>query len=443
MQFLKNLYIPLRFFYVGGALVILFAASFPLHHLFPFVQAAAALLLTLTIVDCFILFNRSVVVSCNRITAKVLSLDSENTIALLLLNKAPFKLFIKIYDELPFQFQQRDLAFELNLNSLEKKRLEYKLVPKSRGEYAFGNVNIYVRSLLGLVERRLTSSNQQLVAVYPSIIQMKQLEIKSLSRISMQQGIKKIRKLGHGYEFEQIKNYVPGDDYRSINWKATGRKSSLMVNQFEDERSQQIFCILDNSRAMKMPFNNLSLFDYAINTSLIIANTALHKYDKIGLISFSDKLETFVKPDKGPGQLKVILNALYHQHEKKLEANYELLYTTIRKRISQRSLLFLFTNFESVFTLERSLPTLRKINKQHLLVLVFFENSEISDFAKQPAKRVDQIYNQVVAEKFVMEKAQAIHQLKQLGIHAILTRPEDLSVNAINKYLELKARGMI
>ena len=119
---------------------------------------------------------------------------------------------------------------------------------------------------------------------------MKRFELKSFHKLSDKKGIKKMRRIGHSYEFEQIKNYVRGDDYRSINWKATSRRAQLMVNQFQDERAQQVYSMIDKSHAMKMPFNELSLMDYAINTSLVIPNVALQKHDRAGLLTFSDKI---------------------------------------------------------------------------------------------------------------------------------------------------------
>src|SRR5690606_31033362 len=128
------------------------------------------------------------------------------------------------------------------------------------------------------------------------------------------------------YEFEQIKNYVPGDDVRQINWKSTARHQQLMVNQYEDEKSQSIYNIIDKSRSMLMPFNKLSLMDYSINTSLMISNIALKKHDKIGLITFSDIIGSAIKADRKFGQLNIILEKLYKQKERDLESNYEYLY---------------------------------------------------------------------------------------------------------------------
>ncbi|MEY4927163.1 MAG: hypothetical protein RI894_1599, partial [Bacteroidota bacterium] len=297
--------------------------------------------------------------------------------------------------------------------------------------------------VLGLVERRIVLPLTGILPVYPSILQMKRFELKAFQRISSFDGLKKQRRLGHSYEFEQIKNYVRGDDFRSINWKATSRRNELMVNQYEDERAQQIYCIIDKSRVMRMPFNGLSLLDYAINSALVVSNIALKKYDRAGLISFSDKLGSAIKADRRPNQLNLILNALYNEKERNLESNYELLYQAVSNLISGRSLIMLYTNFESKYALERVLPLLRKIGQRHLLVVVFFENTEIEAYAKQPAQNVEQIYKQTVAQKMLLEKQQMVQTLKQYGIQAILTAPENLSLNTVNKYLELKARGLI
>jgi uncharacterized protein (DUF58 family) len=374
---------------------------------------------------------------------KLFSLGDLNPVKIELTNQSGTKLFISLIDELPIQFQKRDFEEKLSLEPDEAKQIEYQLRPLKRGLYTFGKVNIFMSTRLGLVQKRYQHDYPMEVPVYPSVQQMKQFELKAFSRISHQKGIKKIRRIGHSYEFEQIKNYVRGDDYRSINWKASSRKAALMVNQYEDERAQQIYSIIDKSRVMRMPFEGLSLMDYAINTSLVISNIALQKHDKAGLITFSDKIGTTLKADSRPTQLNKILQALYKEKEQILEANYELLYHATRKLINGRSLLMLYTNFESSYALDRVLPVLRKVNNFHLLVVVFFENTEIKNFVDQRAETLEDIYHQTIARKFLSEKRQMVQKLQQYGIQAIYTRPKDLSINTVNKYLELKSRGLI
>ena len=212
----------------------------------------------------------------------------ENAVHITILSRAAIPLDLHIIDELPYQLQKRDFAIDMKIGPGEKKRIDYMVRPVIRGEYVFRKINIFAQSVIGIISRRFIFDADVTTKVYPSILQMKNYELKTMSRISFFQGVKKMRRIGHSYEFEQIKKYVRGDDIRSINWKATGRVGELMVNHYEDERSQQVFCIVDKSRTMKMPFNNLSLLDYAINSTLTISNIALKKQDRVGFISFSD-----------------------------------------------------------------------------------------------------------------------------------------------------------
>jgi uncharacterized protein (DUF58 family) len=378
-----------------------------------------------------------------RHTPKLLSLGDANRIYIDMVNRSAQKLTVKVIDEIPFQFQKRDFERLTPLAPREARRIEYELTPTERGEYHFGKINLFATSILGLIERRFQTGATQMVPAYPSVIQMKNFALKAFRQIAHQSGIKKMRRLGHSYEFEQIKNYVAGDDIRAINWKASSRRATLMVNQFEDERAQQVYCLIDKSRVMRMPFGGLTLMDHAINSALVMSNIILQKKDKAGLLTFSDKIGTTLAADNAPSQLGKILHELYREKEGRGEASYELLYYAVRQLIRGRSLLLLFTNFESPFALERVLPTLRLLNNMHLLVVVFFINTEIEEFSKQEARTTEDIYHQTIAQKSLNDKTQMLQKLRQYGIQTILTRPEDLNINTINKYLELKSRGLI
>lgn len=252
-----------------------------------------------------------------------------------------------------------------------------------------------------------------------------------------------MRKIGHSMEFEQIKEYVRGDDIRIINWKATARKGSLMVNSYTDERSQQVYCIIDKGRLMKMPFAGLTLLDYAINSTLVLSNVCLQKQDRVGLMTFANKMGSVLAADRKPIQRDHILQLLYNQRTAFLESDYELLYMQIRSQIKHRSLLVLFTNFESLSGLHRQLNYLRAIAKHHLLMVVFFENTELHQLTHLHAANIEEVYIKTVAEKFEFEKRLIVKELKKHGILSILTAPEQLTINTVNKYLELKARQAI
>jgi uncharacterized protein (DUF58 family) len=397
----------------------------------------------LFLVDIIILYSNKNGLFARRDTLDKLSNGDDNAIHIVIENRYLFPTRLKVIDELPFQFQSRNIEFDLSIDSGKRKTLQYIVRPVKRGEYDFGAVNIYTRSPIGFISKRFRFSQDMIVPVYPSFIQMRKYELLAISNQLRDSGIKKIRRIGNNSEFEQIKEYVSGDDYRTINWKATARKNKLMINQFQDEKSQQVYSVIDMGRVMRMPFEGLSLLDYAINASLVISNIAMLKQDKAGIITFSHKVQTILPADRRNAQLQKILEVLYNQKTGYLESNYENLYASIKTKINQRSLLLLYTNFESLSGLQRQLKYFRKIAKDHLLVVIFFENTELRSFLDKPATTTEDVYNKIIAEKFSYEKKLITKELEKYGIHSIFTAPQKLSVNTINKYLELKARGLI
>ena len=379
----------------------------------------------------------------HRFTPEKLSNGDENELRIYLENFYAFEISLRVIDEIPHQFQRRDLNFYLSLPSGESKVIRYNLRPVKRGEYSFGAVNVFVSSPIGLASRRFRFSQDKVVPVYPSYIQMRKYELLAISNRLTETGIKKIRRIGHNMEFELIKEYVSGDDFRTINWKATARKNHLMVNHYQDERSQQVYSLIDKGRVMQMPFDGMSLLDYAINASLVISNIAIKKSDKVGLITFQDKIGVLLPASKNNNQMGRILEVLYKQKTAYRETDFSILYNYIRKKITQRSLMLLYTNFESMYSLQRQLNYLKGLAHVHLVVVIFFENTEMKSLITQPADDLREVYHKAIAEKFSYEKKLIVKELSKHGIQAVLTTPQNLTVDTINKYLELKSRGWI
>lgn len=407
----------------------------------PIMLFLALLLLLLT--DIILLYRIDSGVFARRNTFHRFSNGDDNKVSVFAENFYNFPIKLGILDEIPIQFQKRDVWFNTKLSSHQHKLIEYNLKPLKRGEYEFGNIHLYVRSPLGLISRRYTFEQNQVVPVYPSFLQMRKFELVAISNRLLDAGIKKIRRLGHSMEFEQVKNYVPGDDFRTINWKASARRGDFMVNSYTDEKSQHVYCVVDKSRAMKMPFDGLSLLDYSINAALALSNIAMLKDDKAGLITISEKMGAFIPVDRKPAQLNKIIEILYKEKTRYLELNMEALYSSIRRNLNQRSLVVFFTNFESMSALERQLPFLKKIAHFHLLLIVFFENTELKKLSETPAPDLEGIYIKTIAGKLAHEKKQIVLELARHGIQSILTSPPNLTVNTINRYLEIKARQSI
>jgi len=400
-------------------------------------------LVSFLVLDILILFVAKTGIEASRIAPEKLSNGDENPIGIDIKNYYTFPIGVKIIDEIPEQFQVRNFEISRRIKASSQDDIQYYLRPTERGEYLFGSLNVYVISPLRLISRRFKFSKDQMVPTYPSYIQLRKYDLMAFSNNLFQYGVKKIRRIGHTMEFEQIKEYVQGDDIRTLNWKATAKKNSLMVNQFQDEKSQSIYMAIDKGRVMKMPFNGLSLLDYAINATLVLSNVILKKQDKAGMFAFSKKVENRVVAEKRSSQMQKILESLYNIKTDFFESDFSRLYADVKKNINQRSLIILYTNFETLDSLHRQLPYLKGIAKSHLLVVVFFQNTELNEIINAKATTIQEVYDKAIAEKFAFEKRLIVNELKKYGIYSVLTQPENLTLDTINKYLEIKARGIL
>ena len=438
-----NLYLNRRFFYGIAICICLFILGYSYDLIFTIAKAACWLLFLLSIADfIFLNFLKSKITATRDVQEK-LSLGDVQYINYRLENQSNFPVNYELTDELPQQFQHRNFIKISKLVKEEVKKIRYKIKPTVRGEYHFGQLHAYISSpFLGLLQRRITYDIPKEVKVYPSFIQMRKYELQVFSQTASLAGIRRVRQIGENDEFEHIRNYVQGDNIRSINWRATSRRNELMVNQYENSKSQMVYAIVDKGRSMKMPFNGLTLLDYAINTSLVLSNIVLKKYDHMGLITFSDKIGVILKASAQQNHIQKITSYLYNQMTGFNESNFELLFYSLRSQLSRRSVLLFFTNFEQPYDLRRNLKFLKSLNRKHLLVVIMFKNTELESASVMSTNTIKDIYYKTFTRKSIMEKEKIADELMANGIQVILTAPEDLSINTVNKYLEIKAKRM-
>jgi uncharacterized protein (DUF58 family) len=440
----RSLFLGKLFYRLMSGIIVLFVASYGIPVLFDVALLALVLLLLALGMDFGILFSKRHPANVERILPDRLSNGEINHIYWKIRNNYPFRTRLQLIDEFPEAWQIRDFKLKIFLEPDEESVQPYIIQPKQRGEFFFGNLHIYIRTPLQLVLRRKTLILKESVKVYPGFLMLRQYEFMAHNTDPGNTGYKQVRKTGHSLEFEQIREYVNGDDIRSINWKATGRSGGqLMINNYTDEKSQQVYCIIDKGRTMKMAFSNFSLLDYSVNASLAMSAVAISRQDKAGMISFGDSTGDFLPANHRSTQMSGIVNALYKLNTGFPESDFSFLHKLIKTRVTQRSLLILFTNFESLSSLGRQLPYLRNISRKHLLLVVFFENTALSTLASGEAQNIQRLYEKVIAEKFILEKKLIVKELQRFGIAALLTAPEKLSVDVVNKYLEIKARREI
>ena len=436
------MFIRKRFYIILTLIVLCFVAGLRSNLLFTVAQFALLTLIILCLYEIVVLFiaNKNAI-QCRREVPERFSNGDENEVTLHLTNSYPFPILLEIIDEIPVIFQRRDILFTLSMDKQADKVLKYNLRPVKRGVYDFNRINVFASTKIGLISRRFKTGTPCYVKTYPSFIYLKQYEIMAASNRLEQAGNKKVKRIGQMMEPDQIKDYVKGDDYRIINWKATARRSKLMVNVFQEERAQNVYCVIDKGRTMQSAFNGMTLLDYSINASLAIAYVAMLKGDKTGLLTFERKFETFVPPSRSPMQMNHIQEALYHQRTTFMESDFLSLYQQMSKNVKNRGLLLIFTNFDSEAAMQRQLRYLSMMAKRHSVLVIFFENTELESLTGRQPENKEEAYETVIAEKLEYEKRLIIYKLRQYNILSLLTHPNELTVNVINKYLEIKARG--
>ncbi len=486
------MYLRRRFYLLLLAIILITGTGFAFVPLFTIGRWLTLALFLAVLADVLLLWHRRGISATRRVGERFSNGD-DNEVSISVESTYPFPVRLEIIDEAPVQFQRRDVSFritndelrikndELRIkndelsgtsnseffaskaspcrdaergirNSLQAKRhpvgmpsaeltaaISYSLHPTHRGVYSFGHVRVFVSTWLGIVERRYTCATPQDVKVYPSYQRLRQLELTAISQNLQEPGIKRVRRIGNNTEFEHIRDYLRGDDYRTVNWRATARLHRPMVNVYQQERSQQVFAIIDKGRVMQQSFCGMTLLDYAINASLALSYVAMHKEDRAGLITFTAGVETIVAADRRPGYIKTLLETLYAEQTDFGETDFSALSVAIGRHISKRSLLVLFTNFMGLVSLRRQLPFLQQIARRHRLLVVFFEDTEIADFIDKKPLTAEERSQQDVARKFAGEKQLICATLRQHGILSLLTTPQELTVNTINRYLAIRS----
>ncbi|WP_312187032.1 DUF58 domain-containing protein [Sphingobacterium sp.] len=442
MKKFRQLFLTNQFFYSLLGVATLFTISFFIKGLFVVAWIVFWLWLAVLIFDFIVLFAGKGRVEITRVYPEKLSNGDENPMKLTVNSFYPFATTVDILEEFPVQLQIRDKEFKTRLAANQITELSYFMRPTQRGIYQFGRC-IALVARFGFIKRRFITNQAQEIPCYPSYIQLRKYQLLATSNRLNELGIKRIRRIGSAMEFDHVREYVQGDDYRHMNWKASGKVKKLMVNQYEEEKSQPIYSFIDLGRAMRMPFNGLTLLDYAINAALVLSNATILKQDRAGLLTFSKDIHAFIAAEKRNNQMHKVSEALYQVSTNFEESEFGKLYTYANAHINKRSLIFLYTNFETLDSLRRQINYLSMLNRSHIIVVVVFKNVEIEDLAKSKPKKSIDIYNQIIAEKFIYEKQLIVQELIRNGFQTIYTAPENLTINSINKYLEIKARGLI
>lgn len=348
-----------------------------------------------------------------------------------------------VRDEPPAEYIISRIFLTGAISPDETVELAYTARPLKRGDYLFGGCWLRYQGVLGLIVRQHRYPLDAPVKVYPNLLEVRKYELLARKDQLFEIGLKNARRLGEGTEFERLRDYEHDDDYRRINWPATARLHRPITTDYQPERSQSVIIMLDAGRLMSAPLGPLSKLDYAINTTLLLAYVAILRGDRVGLLTFADTVTGYWEPDKGRRQFLALLEALYKAQPQQVEADYTKAGAFLSAKRSKRSLVVLFTDVIDKQQADAMVSGFGRLAPRHLPVAVTMADNQVLAMARRNPADAQQMYEKVVAQQLLDDRANALEALQRRGALTIDVPADKLTPAVVNKYLELKARGRL
>ncbi len=419
------------------ALVMGFGMTRP--HLIPVAYMTGVGVLLLMAAD-HLLSRRLSAFDASRQTDDTLSVGARHTVTIRVRNLSRLRLRMTVKDDPPVQFRTPQREVRVVLAPLATHLIEYETQPASRGDYSFGNLHFRTLTILGLTYWQRTIVAPQDVAVYPNLVELQRYEQLARAGRLTQVGFRPYRRPAMGTEFESLREYVPDDQYRHIDWKATARRRKPITRQFQAERSQSLMLMLDAGRLMAGTAGLMSKLDHAVNAALMLAHVAVRRDDRVGLLVFADSVEQFVAPGKGKAQVQRLADALYAVQPRLHEPDYLLAFSTLFSRSRKRSLVICFTDLIDRDASSRLLSGMASLYPRHLPLLVAVQDPELQAAVGQYPADAFESYEKAVAIRAAEERKAALSAVSGSGVLVLDVAADDLSVSIVNRYLEIKDR---
>lgn len=378
-----------------------------------------------------------------RICDEKLSMGTENEIVINIRNNSDYNVNIEAVDEVPEYMELKKRIVKIKVLPHFENSGSYVVLPQKRGEYTFGKVHIRYHGVLRLCSKKGIYDITKSYKVYPNLKDLSRYGLAAIKKSQLIQGIKKHKSYGTGTEFESLKEYDEGDDYRKINWLASARLKKLIVNTYEPEKNQQVMIMLDSSRVMNSEINYIKKLDYSINAAFLLADVVIKKGDNVGVMVFDSQVKRYIKPGKGLGHFQLLADNLYNVEENFVSADYEGALTYLTKNQSRRCLICIFTELFSVDEAVSLASALKNIAKNHVPLLVTIKDMRLYDMAGSEVKSTEDIFTKAASMKLIEEREKIQRVFIDSGIAVLDVPPDKLSIEVVNKYLTMKSMMQI
>ena len=402
---------------------------------------ADGLLLAFGILDWSFTGGRNRVRASRRIPSRI-SLGGSASVELEVSNPAAHSARVRLLDDLPPQLERTgDVPFEIDLPAHSSATFHYDVKAVGRGDVTAGDLHLRVLGPLGLGWREVREHRADAVRVQPGVLEMHRYRMLGIHHRLRLAGLRNIRQRGEGHSFESLREYVRGDDPRGIDWKATARRGQLMLKQYEAERSQNVLLAIDAGRLMLQSLGERERLDHALSAALLLADVAAVHGDRVGIFVFADRIQQFLPPRRA--SIPRIADALARVRPRMVEPNYPVAFAFLARQVMRRSLIVLFTDVIDAEASEALVTHVSRSAHRHLTLAVALRNPLLLQRADSPASTEADAFRRAAAEEMLGARTLALTTMRRAGVLVVDASPTSLVTEVVNRYLEVKYRGLI
>jgi uncharacterized protein (DUF58 family) len=373
----------------------------------------------------------------------VLSVRAANKIVVTITNESLDHIRGLIRDEPPPQFSASQREFKLDLPPERETEISYTITPEERGSETFKGTFVRLECPLGLVVKQAQLPTEESIRVYPNVLALREFNLLNQKGRLREIGIRRSRMRGLGTEFESLREYAEGDDFRKIDWKASARHDKLVVRQFEQERNQAVVIVVDIGRHMLAEVNGVRKLDHALDACLMLTNAAAAAGDLIGLLVYSDVVRRYIPPKKGRNQLGMIIEALHDLVAEPIESDPGAAFAFLATRWKRRSLVVAFTDLEDPDRARTLATALGPPARRHVLLLARVSDPRLKEAVNVPLEEVGNMYLSAAATLLVADRRAATSVLTASNIHNLESEPQELASSLVSFYFDVKERSLL
>lgn len=370
-----------------------------------------------------------------------LSLGADNRVGWEVHNASAQDLELHLTEDLPQEIESGDLPITARLLAEARATLHHTVRPHQRGQHRFGDIHLRYRTRLGLLRRQRRIRTDDAVKVYPNAAALARYELAAQRRRLGDLGLISTRQLGRGGVFESLREYVPGDDLADVAWKTTAKRGHLITRNFEADRSQNILLVLDCGRLMTSQMaEGLTRLDHAINACLLLTHVAVKQGDYVGLVAFSDRIESYMPLRKGRAALGRMNESLYRLEPRLCEPNYEGACRFLSLQQRKRSLIVILTEVVDPEASGMLLTYAARFARSHLPLVVTMRNTELEGIVAEEPHGAEDCFRKAMSLNVLEARRKALESMRLRGVDVLDTIPDHLTPNLIERYLSLKQR---